>query len=139
MAPANEGLVAGSVPIAVLLRLIIQIELPALHGEPQIMLERAALAELLVHRAREQPDRAPALVLGPIERRIRVREQRNDVIRISGKQRRADAEIQLERMTSTSIGSSNAARILVASSSAFADKGTWSVIPMNSSPPIRAT
>jgi hypothetical protein len=59
------------------------------------MLEPATLAELLVHSAREQADCAPALVLGTIERCIRVREQRNDVIRISGKERRADAEVQL--------------------------------------------
>jgi hypothetical protein len=69
----HEGLVAGDAPIAVLLRLIIQIELAPLYGEPQIMLERAALRELPVHGGREKADRAPALVLGPIERRIGVR------------------------------------------------------------------
>jgi hypothetical protein len=80
MAPTDEGLVAGDAPIAVLLRLIIQIELAPLYGEPQIMLERAALRELPVHGGREKADRAPALVLGPIERRIGDREQRNDVL-----------------------------------------------------------
>jgi hypothetical protein len=60
-------------------------------GRAEIVLQRVALAQALVHFGVEEPHLAPVR-LGPIERRIGIRKQRLDVAAVAGIERGPDAE-----------------------------------------------
>jgi len=96
--PSYQRLEADHASVGRLLRLVFEMELPFRDRRPQIVLQCAALAQLLVHRGGEEADGAAALMLGAIERGIRIRKQRDligAVPRINGD---SDREVEVERV-----------------------------------------
>src|SRR5579864_1709725 len=98
MLPAHQRLESDDAAGLGSLRLVFQKQLAVGHRRPQIVLERAALPKLLVHRGGEEADRAAAFVLGAIERGIRVSEQPDLVLAVPRIDRDADAEVEIEGM-----------------------------------------
>ena len=76
MLPAHQRLEADDLAADARLRLVVQGELVALDRRAQILLQRAPLAQPLVHVGFEEADRAAAVRLGAIERGVGVAEQR---------------------------------------------------------------
>ena len=79
MMPAHQRLEAGDLAIDVGLRLIVKFELVARDRGAQVLLQRALLAQLLVHRHFEEPDRAAHLGFGAEQRGIGICHQRRRI------------------------------------------------------------
>src|SRR5215472_4643296 len=92
MLPARQRLEADDLAIDARLRLVIGDELAALDRAAQILKQRAAFAQPLVHIGLEEADRTASFRLGAVERGIGVADERalvDAVDRIDGD---ADAE-----------------------------------------------
>ena len=92
MPPAQERLETNDLAAKAPLWLVVEFELVALDGGAKILLQRAAFAQPHVHVGLEEADRAARFVLGAIERRIGIREQRGLVIPVRRIDRDADGE-----------------------------------------------
>src|SRR6266705_6760352 len=102
------------------------------------MFQRAAIAQLLIHRGSEEAYRAAAFMFCAIERRIGIGEQRPRIGAIARIDRNPDAEIEFEGVPVDLDVLVERARSRSASSSALDGNGSCSVTAMNSSPPTRA-
>ena len=71
------------------LRLVLDLELGALEGLDQVLLQRLALAQLGVHGFLEEAERRRRLKLGPSERLAGVLEQRLGLVAIAGSRSRS--------------------------------------------------
>ena len=94
--PAHQRLESDDLAAGVPLRLIFQIQLAVCDGRLQIVLQRAAVAQLLIHRGGEEAYRAAAFVLCTIERRVGIGEQRPRIVAVARIDRDPDAQIKLE-------------------------------------------
>ena len=92
MLPARQRLEAGDLAVDARLRLVVQHQLAALDRRSQVVLERAPLAQPLVHVGLEEADRAAPLGLGAIERGVGVAEQRGGVGAVDRIDRDPDAQ-----------------------------------------------
>ncbi len=98
--PAQQGLDADHAARAdVELRLIVDLELPALQGANEIALERLAFAQLGVHPFLEEAIGARLLGLGPAERQAGVLKQVLRLVAITGEHRDADPGAHTGQMT----------------------------------------
>src|SRR5262249_1250744 len=84
--------------VAARLRLVVQDQFAALDGRAQLVLERAPLAQALVHVGGEESDRATALGLRAVERRIGIGEQRGRIGAVGRKDRDANAHAGAQRV-----------------------------------------
>ena len=98
MPPAHQRLEADDLAVDARLRLIVQRQLVALDRRSQFLLQRAPLAQPLVHVGFEEAERAAALRLGAIERGVGIADQRGGVGAVDRKYRDADAEAGAHRM-----------------------------------------
>ncbi len=92
MPPAHQGLEADDLAADPGLRLVVQCQLAAFDRRLQVVLQRAALAQPLVHRRLEEAVDAAAFGLGAIERGVGVGDQRCGVLAIGREDRDADAD-----------------------------------------------
>ena len=89
--PAHQRLEADDLAADPGLRLIVEHELAVRNGRAQLLLERAPLAQALVHVGLEEADRAAPFRLGAIERGIGVADERVSVGAVGRIDRDADA------------------------------------------------
>src|SRR5690606_26847269 len=90
--PAHQRLGAGDPPgLHVVLRLIVQAQLVALEGAPQLALQHQALDRRRAHLARVELVAVAAGFLGPVERGVCVADQVDDVVGVARVERDADA------------------------------------------------
>ena len=79
MMPAHQRLEAGDLAADMGLRLVMQIEFLARDRAAQVLLQRAPLAQLLVHRQLEEAHRAARFRFGAEQRGVGIGEQRDRV------------------------------------------------------------
>lgn len=90
--PAHQGLHAGDFPRQeVLLRLIVDFELIALHGAVEVVFQYQALDGGRIHGFRVELVVIPAPLLGVIHRRVGILDKGFEIRSVHGKERDADA------------------------------------------------
>ena len=90
MPPAHQGFEADELAVDAHLRLIVQHELLR-DAVPQVILERAALAQRRIGIAIEKSHRAAAVDLGAVQGGVGIRRQRGRIAAVDWKYRDADA------------------------------------------------
>ncbi len=98
MLPAHQRLEADDLAVDARLRLVMQRQFAALDRRAQLLLQRAPLAQPLVHVGFEEAERAAPLRLGAIERGVGIGDQRVGVGAVGREDRDADAEADAHRM-----------------------------------------
>src|SRR5580704_8144892 len=98
MVPARQRLEADDLAVAARHRLVVQGDLVARDRRLQVVLQRALLAQPLVHVGLEEPDGAATVGLGPIERRIGIAEQRRGIGAVGREHRDPDAQPHAQMM-----------------------------------------
>ncbi len=96
MTPAHQRLEPDDVAVAVLLRLVFEIQFAVRDRRFEIALQCAPIAQLLVHRRGKEADGAAAIVFRAIERGIGIRKQRPRVAAVARIHRDPDAEVELK-------------------------------------------
>ena len=102
MHPARQRLEAGDVVADNVLaggglRLVVQRQFAVADRRGQILMQRAAIADLLVHLGLEQADRAARFRLGAEQRGVGIGEQRRGVVAVARKHRDAGGDADVDR------------------------------------------
>src|SRR5215211_2947462 len=99
MMPAQERLEADDLAADQGLRLVVQRELAVLDRRSQVVLEGAPLPQPLVHVGLEEPDGAASFLLGAVQGRVGIGQQRSRVAAVGRIDGNADTQIGAQAMT----------------------------------------